>query len=130
MSYYHVTSPYDIPPPLHGHKITHFIPWIRHKILGYLNNIENFKEYSSTIIFPWLRLINCCTLTSLLSWGKYLGRKASLNSSHSIGHESSGLLSLRNFLNFRRISSCTWFSSTLLAGVLIVFIFVETQGKP
>ena len=58
---------------------------------AYLDNEEKFKEYSATLILSCLRLINSSTLTSLISLGKYLPRKASLYSSHSIRRESSGL---------------------------------------
>ena len=59
---------------------------------AYVDNIENLKEYSSTLILPWLRLINSSTLTSILSRGKYFQRKSSLNLSHSIGLAFTGLL--------------------------------------
>ena len=62
------------------------------RYLTYLDSIENIKEYLLPLILPFLRLIQCSTFISLQSLGKYFPRKASLNSTHSIGPYSTGLL--------------------------------------
>ena len=59
---------------------------------SYLDNIVNFKEYSSTLILPYLRLMNSSTFNSLFSRGKHFHKKVSLNSPHYIGPNSAGLL--------------------------------------
>ena len=59
--------------------------WFDTKDGSYLYNWVNFKEYSSTLMPPFLRLINLSTFTSPFSRGKHLPRYAFLNSSHSIG---------------------------------------------
>ena len=63
------------------------------KDLACLYNRVNFKKYSSTHLLPCLKFINSSTLTSLFSYGNYNPKKASLNTSHSTGPDSTNLLS-------------------------------------
>ena len=77
---------------------------------AYLDNIENFKEHSSMLILPWLRLIHSFILTSLLSRGNYFPRKASLKYPHSIGPDSHGLLSF-HWVNHTWETSLNWYEA-------------------
>lgn len=59
-------------------------------------------------MLPFISLINSSILTSLFSWGKYLSRNASINSSHSKGLDSNGTLSF-HLVNNTRETSFNWY---------------------
>ncbi|KAF3653104.1 hypothetical protein FXO38_15798 [Capsicum annuum] len=52
---------------------------------AYLASWVNLREYSFTLMLPYLRLMNSNTLDSFSSMGKNYSRKAVANSSHSMG---------------------------------------------